>query len=139
MSRADRSLYRKAQAKGTVFKSRTEAKKAFARKYGSKYTSRFPTKPKTRPDYIPKTTTVGGRTVPIDYNPRYGGYGYFGPGGKWIFYSALADAAMTGMLMRRHCYYWGAPPVYYGGVGNILWTGLVIFGVIFVLALILKR
>lgn len=138
-SRADRALYEKAKTNGTVFKNRADAGKSFASKHGSQYGSKYATKPATRPDHIPETTMVKGKPTPVSYNPSYGGYGYYGPGGKWIIYSAMADMAMMSMLMNRHHYYYGAAPMRYGGSGGSMWSGVFIVFIIIFLAIMFKN
>ncbi|HUX22160.1 MAG TPA: hypothetical protein VMW69_13040 [Spirochaetia bacterium] len=122
-----RSLYTTAQQRGTVFASRQEAAQSFSTRYANQYSSRFSSRPTTRPSYIPQTTTVGGRSVNIVYDPRMGGYGYMDPAlGHWVFFNALANAAILNGLMVNHGYWWGAPPAYYGGF-NFFGTALILF------------
>lgn len=124
---SQRSLYTSARQRGTVFGSRTEAAQAFRSRYSSRYTSRFASRPNSRPSYIPRSTTVNGKTVNVVYNQQRGGYGYVDPTlGHWVFFNAMANAAILNGLMASHAYWWGAPPVYYGG-GNLFTTALIIF------------
>lgn len=127
-SAADQRLYDKAKASGTAYSSKSAATTAFKSKYGNQYTARYASKPATRPDHIPQSTSVGGRTYPIEYNQRYGGYGYMGPSGSWVMYDAMADAAMLSMLMSRNHYYYDQPGMFYarsGGPGTaLLLTGI---------------
>ena len=138
---ADQKLYEKAQASGTAFSSKSAATTAFKSKYGSKYTARFDSRPATRPDYIPQSTLVGGRTYNIQYNRQYGGYGYMGPSRTWIMYDAMADAVMLNSLMSRNYYYYDRPrTVYVGSVESsaiLLWTGVVCLGLILAFAVYL--
>lgn len=108
-STTDKVAYEKAVKSGTAFKTRDEAVKDFSAKHGAKYTSTFPKEPVTRPSYIPQTTTVGGRSYNINYNPQYGGYGYMNSLGTWMMFDALTDAATMTMLMNNHGYYTGSP------------------------------
>ncbi len=127
-SAGDQRLYDKAKASGTAYSSKSAATEAFKSKYSGQYTGRYASKPATRPDHIPQTTSVGGKTYSIDYSRRYGGYGYMGPGGSWIMYDAMADAAMLSILMSRNNYYYDQPGVYYarsGGGTSLLWIGTV--------------
>ena len=107
----------RAAERGTLFKSKSQAQSAFKQKFGSQY--KQTPKPNTpepakRPDYIPKQTTVGGKTVNVTYNQNVGGYGYWsggGPGlGAFLLYDAMSDAVMMNTLMHRHNYVVGAPP-----------------------------
>lgn len=107
-SAADKAMYDKAKMSGTAFKSREEATKAFQEKNAGKYAATFKEEPKTRPDYIPQSTTVGGSSYTVVFNPAYGGYGYMSPTG-WIMYDAMRDAAMISVLMGRNNYYYGPP------------------------------
>ena len=138
-SKADKALYNKAKSQGTVYKSRTDAKKAFSSKHGQKYDSRYSAKPSKRPDHIPKTTKANGRTTPVSYNQQYGGYGYYGAGGRWMLYSVMADAAMMGVLMNRHSYYYGASPGMHQRGGGSHFSGLFVIGVIVFLVIIMRR
>ncbi len=138
MSKTDKALYQKASAKGTVFKSRASAKRSFEKNYGQKYSSNYTKKPGTRPNHIPKTTSVNDRKYNVGYNQSYGGYGYIGPGGGWVMYSVMRDAAMLSLLMNRNDYYYGQQPGMeprrrHGGFGSSFWSGIFVFGVIFVL------
>lgn len=106
---------RRVNAKTPTYRSKDEATKAFVSQYKGTYTQK-PTPgsppPAKRPDYIPRSTTVEGKTYNVTYNMNQGGYGYWnggGPGiGTWIMYDALSDAAMTSALMTRHDVYYGA-------------------------------
>ena len=138
-SKADKALYNKAKSQGTVFSNRAGAKKAFTSKYRKKYDSRYTSKPSTRPDHIPKSTKIDGRTTPVSYNQQYGGYGYYGAGGRWMLYSVMADAAMMGVLMNRHHYYYGASPGMYQRGGGSSFSGLFVVGVIVFLVIIMRR
>ncbi len=89
----------------------------FSREYKEQYTQKpkpGQPAPTTRPDYIPETTRVGGRTYDVTYDVSQGGYGYWmggGPGaGRWVMYDPMADTAMTTMLMNRNSYYYGPSP-----------------------------
>lgn len=139
LTKTDKALYKKAKAKGTVYNSRADAKKAFNSKYSQQYPSKYSSKPATRPDHIPRTARANGRDYPVEYNPRYGGYGYMGPGGGWIAYNVMRDAVMLNLLMTRNHYYYGARPVAYGGVGGAFWTGIIVVGIIIFFAVILRR
>lgn len=110
-SATDKAAYEKAVKSGTAFKTRDDAVKDFSAKHGSKYTSTFPKEPVTRPAHIPQTTTVGGQSYNVNYNPQYGGYGYTNSLGTWMMFDALTDAATMTMLMNNHNYYVGSPHV----------------------------
>lgn len=135
-SKADKQLYQKAKAKGTTFKNRDAAKSDFQKNHGNKYQSKYTSKPTTRPKHIPKSTTVDGKNYNVNYNQQYGGYGYLGPGGGWMAYSVMRDAAMLSILMSSHSYYYGAAPHYGGGFG--ISRGFVLIVIIIILAIIFK-
>lgn len=137
MSKADRNLYSKAKANGTVFNSRADAKKAFGQKYGKQYTSKYNKEPGKRPDHIPQTTKVDGRSYPVSYDQRRGGYGYYGAGGSWMAYSVMGDLVMMNMLMGRHHYYHGARPV--GFFAGAVRTGMIVIIIFVVLAVYMRR
>jgi len=139
LSKADRTLYKKAKANGTVFKSRADAKRSFQKKYGQKYSSSYAKEPTKRPDHIPRTTSVDGRKHNVEYNQRHGGYGYWGPGGGWVAYSVMRDMVMLNMLMgHRHYYYGAAPGAYHGGYGGSLFSGFFVIIIIVILAVLLR-
>ena len=139
MTKADRALYSKAKTNGTVFKSRAAAKKSFQAKHGNQYGSKFSNKPNRRPDHIPQTTKVNGKSTPVSYNQSYGGYGYMGAGGSWIMYSAMADVAMMSMLMNRHHYYHGAQPGEYEGRRRSPISGTFVVFIIIVMAIMFRN
>ena len=134
-------MYDKAKASGTAYSSKAAATDAFKSKHGNQYTARYASQPATRPDHIPASTSVGGRTYPVSYNRQYGGYGYMGPGGSWVMYDAMADAAMLSILMSRNNYYYDPPGVIYGrrsGFGTALvWIGIIFAMFIFASAVYL--
>lgn len=137
---SERSLYTSARQRGTVFSSRQEAAQAFRSRFANQYTSRFATRPVSRPSYIPRSTTVGGRTVNIVYNQQRGGYGYIDPTlGHWVFFNALANAATLNLLMANRAYWWGPPPVYYYGGGPSFFTFAIILFFIFMGVSLLLR
>lgn len=122
-----RSLYTRARRQGTLFSTRQEAASAFRSRYASRYSSRFASRPSKRPSYIPQATKVNGRQVPITYSPVHGGYGYVDPAlGHWVFFNALANAAVLNSLMANHYYWWGAPPAYGGGGGGSFFTWAIV-------------
>jgi hypothetical protein len=112
---------------GKAFETRESAAADFKSKYGSTYTSKYKTEPAKRPEHIPASTTVGGKTYNITYNQSSGGYGYWnggGPGlGTFIMYDMMSDAIMMNTMMSRHDYYVG-PPLSTG------WSGLCTFFVV---------
>ena len=104
------------------YKTKEQAVAAFKEKNASTYTSKFTTEPKTRPEYIPPSTNVGGKTVNISYNASFGGYGYYHPSlGTWMAYDMMHDAAMMSMMMNRHGNYTYVDGPGYGG-GNVVVT-----------------
>lgn len=123
-------MYDRAKMNGTAFQSREQATSNFKQKYGSQYTNKFSSEPKSRPNYIPQTTNVGGRNYTVIYNQGMGGYGYCGLGGRWMMYDMMMDMAMVDMMMGNHGYYYGAPPS--GSHMFILWwiLGIIVFVVI---------
>ncbi len=127
---AQRNLYSTARQNGTLFSTRTDAVRSFRSKYSSQYSSRFAAQPSSRPSYIPRTTVVNGRTVNVVYNSGLGGYGYMDPFlGRWVMYNALTDAAMVGVLMSNHGYWWGGPPIYVShGPGFFTWAIILFVG-----------
>ncbi|MEI6875232.1 MAG: hypothetical protein WCL50_08905, partial [Spirochaetota bacterium] len=128
---ASRSLYDTARSKGTIYSSQKEASAAFRQSYSSAYSSTFATQPSSRPNWIPATTSVGGRAYPLAWSPALGGYGYFDSLlGRWILYDALSDAAMAASLMGNHGYWWGPPPVYVSHSGSFVVFALFLFALI---------
>jgi hypothetical protein len=125
------------------YKTKEQAISAFKEKNASTYTSKFTTEPKTRPEYIPPSTSVGGKTVNISYNAGFGGYGYYHPTlGTWMAYDMMHDAAMMSMMMNRHGgYTYVDGPGYGGGVvitspGPMsYWAGVIL--IIFLFAFII--
>lgn len=107
---ADSLSYQRAKDNGTAFTSKTAAVNNFKTKYADKYPSTFKTEPKTRPNYIPQSTNVGGKSYNVTYNNQYGGYGYMGPGNSWVSYNPMMDALVLSSLMNSHNYYVGTPP-----------------------------
>lgn len=111
----DQAVINRARTQGTLFQSRGDAIRAFERDNANKFPSSFPREPSARPDYIPSTTTVDGRDYDVTYDPRHGGYGYTRDG-AWVAYSALRDASVLSMLMRRGGYLY--PGVGMAGAGG---------------------
>ncbi len=145
-SPADRALADRARSQGTSYTNRADAVSSFKTRYGSQYTSHYASEPSARPSYIPQSYTVSGRSYTVIYNRGYGGYGYYGPTGAWMFYDAMADAAMCNMLMRQQGYYYGGgygygygPPMhsYFGDIIGILF--IVLFIVIIVAVIRSRR
>lgn len=99
---------------GTAFKTKEEAVTAFKTKHANDYNTKFSSEPSKRPDYIPMTTQIGGREVPVQYDSRQGGYGFLDTNGKWRTYEVIRDVAMLGLLMHRDNYAYGPPPGYGG-------------------------
>ena len=132
--------YQRARANGTTFQSRQQAEQAFVSRNASQYPSRYASQPTSRPGHIPQTTRVDGRNVNVTYNAGLGGYGYLHPGlGTWVLYSAMADAAMLGVLMSRNHYYYGpAPGAYYGGRPSGFWTGLMVIAIILAVFFVMR-
>ncbi|MDP8239518.1 MAG: hypothetical protein P9X24_10550 [Candidatus Hatepunaea meridiana] len=138
-SKKDQALYKKAKKNGTTYKSRAEAKKGFNKKYGKQYSSTYDSKPAKRPGHIPQSTKVKGKSYPVNYNPQHRGYGYYGSSGSWIMYSMMTDAVMMSMLMNRHHYYGGEPPMYRSGYGGSFWSGFWVFFIIIFFSIIWRN
>ena len=134
------SQYQRARANGTTFQTRQQAEQAFVSRNASQYPSRYASQPSTRPGHIPQTTRVDGRNVNVTYNSGLGGYGYLHPTlGTWVLYSAMADAAMLGLLMSNRGYYYGpAPGAYYGGRPSGFWTGLMVIAIILAVFFVMR-
>lgn len=142
-SSADTALHAKAAKSGTAYKSKTEATSAFKTKNAAQYKSTYAIKPTTRPDHIPPSTSVGGKSYDVSYNQQHGGYGYMGPSGSWMAYDAMSDAIMLNTLMTRQNYYYDRPgSVRYeisgGGLAWLMWFGIIVFAVICVAAFIAR-
>ncbi len=135
----NKKSYNQAKRNNTVFNSKAQAESSFKSKNASKYSSKFATKPQQRPDYIPRSTTVNNQSYNINYNSRYGGYGYTNALGTFVLYSALSDTIMLNTLMRRNHYYYGSgaglgsPFGYNRGFFNfaLILLGVLIFSGIF--------
>ena len=134
------SQYQRARANGTTFQTRQQAEQAFVGRNSSQYPSRFSSRPSSRPAHIPQNTRVDGRNVNVTYNAGLGGYGYLHPTlGTWVLYSAMADAAMLGVLMSNRGYYYGPPPgAYYGGRPSGFWTGLMVIAIILAVFFVMR-
>ena len=134
------SQYQRARANGTTFQTRQQAQQAFVGRNSSQYPSRFSSQPSSRPAHIPQNTRVDGRNVNVTYNSGLGGYGYLHPTlGTWVLYSAMADAAMLGVLMSNRGYYYGPPPgAYYGGRPSGFWTGLMVIAIILAVYFVMR-
>ena len=134
------SQYQRARANGTTFQTRQQAEQAFVSRNSSQYPSRYASQPSTRPGHIPQSTRVDGRNVNVTYNAGLGGYGYLHPTlGTWVLYSAMADAAMLGLLMSNRGYYYGpAPGAYYGGRPSGFWTGLMVIAIILAVFFVMR-
>ena len=134
------SQYQRARANGTTYQTRQQAEQAFVSRNSSQYPSRFSREPSSRPGHIPQTTRVDGRNVNVTYNAGLGGYGYLHPTlGTWVLYSAMADAAMLGLLMSNRGYYYGpAPGAYYGGRPSGFWTGLMVIAIILAVFFVMR-
>lgn len=132
--------YQRARTNGTTFQTRQQAEQAFVSRNSSQYPSRYSTQPSSRPAHIPQSTRVDGRNVNVTYNAGLGGYGYLHPTlGTWVLYSAMADAAMLGLLMSNRGYYYGpAPGAYYGGRPSGFWTGLMVIAIILAVFFVMR-
>ena len=137
---ATQANYQRARANGTTFQTRQQAQQAFVGRNASQYPSRYASRPSSRPAHIPQNTRVDGRNVNVTYNAGRGGYGYLHPSlGTWVLYSAMADAAMLGVLMSNNRYYYGQPPgAYYGGRSSGFWTGLMVIAIILAVYFVMR-
>lgn len=129
-SKADSTSIAKAKKNNTSFSGKggkQKAQAAFKAKHGAKYTQKStPGKaaPKTRPEHIPATTQVGGKTVNVNYNINQGGYGHWSGGGMglgtFMMYNMMSDAIMMNTMMGRNNYHYGGmyAPVHGPMVGN---------------------
>lgn len=124
-TKVDDASYKKAVQSGTVYKSKDDAIKAFKDKNQTKYTNNFDSEPASRPSYIPASTSVGGTSYNVSYNPQYHGYGYYGPSGAWMAYDTLRDVAMLSMLMDHDNYIVTSPGAsvvtHHSGIGVFGW------------------
>jgi hypothetical protein len=139
---AEKALHDRAKKNGTHFNDRKSATDAFKKNKGAEISQKYPTKfnsePSTRPDYIPRSTTVGGNTYNVTYNQSHGGYGYMDALGTFIVYDMLTDAAFMNTQMRQYGYAYGQPQVYHasGGGFGIIGILLTLVGVIVVVVII---
>lgn len=108
---AQQKSFETAKKNGTVFKSKSAAQSSFKTANATKYPSTYKTKPATRPDHIPQTTMVGGKSVNVTYNVERGCYGY-GMGSAFSPYNSMADLVMLNMLMQRNHYVVDSPIVH---------------------------
>lgn len=90
---------------GNTNMTKEQAINKFKSENASTYTSKYKTEPTTRPQHIPKTYSDGGHTYNITYNAGYGGYGYYGPGNRWIMYDMMRDSLMLSAIMSSHPHY----------------------------------
>lgn len=97
----DERIREKAAMSGSGTKSRQQEIDDLKAREAKSYQTTFAKEPATRPDYIPKSTTVGNTTVNVVYDTRYGGYGYMS-GGSWRMYDPFMDLLMWDMLLNRH-------------------------------------
>ena len=103
----------KARANGTAFQSREAATSAFTAKYRSQpeFQNKFTAEPKAPPAWLPKDRVYrdsAGASYSISYNQSYGGYGYMGPGNRFMMYDPFMDIMMLNLLMSNHSYHY--PP-----------------------------
>jgi len=95
------NISRRVGSKGNVFNSRGKAEGAYRKNLKTSWKS----KPSTRPDYVPRRYSKGGRDYDVIF--RNGRYGYWGQGNTWV---ALAAGGMlaNSALMANRGYYYGA-------------------------------
>ena len=127
---AEKALHDRAKKQGTHFNSRSDATAAFKQQKGAeikqKYPTSFSSQPSTRPDYIPQSTSVGGKTYNITYNQSHGGYGYMDALGTFILYDMMTDAMFMNTQMRQYGYAYGQPQVYHATGGGFGILGVII-------------
>jgi len=116
------NMARRVGSKGKAFSSRSQAERAY--RGGLKTT--WKSKPATRPSYVPRRYSSGGRNYDVTF--RNGRYGYYGPGNTWV---ALAAGSMLAgsALMANRGYYYGTP--YSRGSSGGVPLFLVFLGVFF--------
>jgi len=106
------NMSRRVGTKGNVFSSRSQAQRA----YRNNLKTTWKSKPATRPAYVPRRYSSGGRNYDVVF--RNGRYGYWGPGNTWV---ALAAGSMlvSGALMANRGYYYGTPYSRGSGGGGV--------------------
>ena len=128
MTPAKQKSLETAKKNGTAFKSKDDATAAFKKNQAGKYPAKYATKPATRPEHIPATTMVNGRSVNVVWNADRGCYGYPGSTlGAFIAYDMMSDAIMMNTMMSRN-HYLVQPPVTHVQVHR---TSPSLFGIIF--------
>jgi hypothetical protein len=115
------AMAKSVKQQGPVRQNREEAAKAYVASNPKLSTTQgrtetfntFKSEPSSRPSYIPSSTTVGGRSVTIVYDNRYGGYGYIDPlTNAWVnamTINAIADAAIDYNMAMNGYRYQGDP------------------------------
>jgi len=96
------NMSRRVGTQGKVFGSRSQAETA----YRNNLKTTWKSKPASRPAYVPRRYSSGGRDYDVTF--RNGRYGYWGPGNTWV---ALAAGSMllNSSLMANRGYYYGSP------------------------------
>jgi len=94
------NMARRVGTNGSVFTSRKQAETA----YRNTLKTRWKSKPTSRPAYIPRTYSSGGRSYDVIF--RNGGYGYWGSGNTW-FALAAGSMLVNSTSMADRGYYYG--------------------------------
>jgi len=89
--------------RGSVFNSRKKAESA----YRNNLKTRWKNKPASRPTYVPRRYSRGGKNYDVVF--RNGGYGYWGAGNTW-FALAAGSMLVNSSLMANRGYYYGSQP-----------------------------
>lgn len=133
-SGTDSKMSQSLKTTSSSYKTKESAIDAFKKENAGKFTSKYEKEPSTRPTHIPQSTTVDGRSVTVNYNSNYGGYGYMHPVlGTWIMYDMMSDAAMVNSMAHHHGYGYAASGYNY----SFGWFNSVIFTVVFICVLLI--
>jgi len=97
---------------GSTFTSRKQAKSA----YQKSLKTRWKSKPKSRPAYVPRRYSSGGREYNVVF--RNGNYGYWGAGNTW-FALAAGSMLVNSTLMADRGYYYGTRQSRSSGGGSL--------------------
>ncbi len=137
LSATDIAAKQKVAQTGAAATTKTEALSDFKKKNSDKFVNKFDKEPPARPNYIPPSTSVGGNSYTVVYNPGYHGYGYYNSLGAWVMYDAMSDAIMLSALASQNqtvVYEGGTRTVYRNHVNPIggvliacLLIGIVVF------------
>jgi hypothetical protein len=96
----DAKLAKNTSVGGKTFATKSDAESAYRTKLASQNTYTSSREPSTRPNYVPRNVSVGGRNVNVVYH-QYGsgyGYGYYDP----MTHAFVALAATQMMVNASH-------------------------------------